>query len=197
MTESSYTIEDGMIKTESGHKFDFVQLAGKDGRTLTAYNNWFGRDALPLWQKEGVFDAVPVVNSYLEIGVNCGVSFNWIIENVLSDHGEAIGIDPFSHKRPRVNAGLKLAYELFGVNLKPHDDKFRLFKEPSQVALSRMALALFEADARGAERYSFDFDLIQSFGKQEACDSTACHNIHALETFHQLGHTTLRHGSAG
>lgn len=113
-----FEIKDGQIITASGNIFDCVQFKTDCGNPVTAYNNWFRRDIVPIWQANGVTSRT--FNSYLEIGVNCGVSMMWVIENLLTHDAFVIGVDPYAAKKGRVHDGLQVARQLCSQNLKPY-----------------------------------------------------------------------------
>lgn len=145
MTDVKYTFTGDKIIAEAGHEFDGKKIT-IGGHTLIGYNDWFSRDILPLWQKYQLVDCLTgKVQRYLEIGVNCGVSFAWVMQHFLASDGFATGIDPYSHFRNRNDTGLKIARDLCQKNLQPWHGKFRIIEEPSQLALSRMQYSLFDA----------------------------------------------------
>jgi len=104
---------------------------------LIAYNNWFTRDIVPIWNEQGVTKRLhKQVKSYLEVGVNCGVSFAFVMQHFLADNGKAIGVDPYSHgSRDRMHVGLRIAEQLCEKNLTPWAGRFQLIKQPSNFAL--------------------------------------------------------------
>jgi len=163
-----YEIKGDKIVAETGDEFDHMQVQ-IGSHTLTAYNDWFGRDVLPLWERHGLVDRLRGnVMRYLEIGVNCGVSFAWVMEHLLRKDGEAIGVDGYTHSRGRVHAGLRVARDLCHKNLAPWTGNFRLIEEPSQLALSRSLNAFFDSVHRGIEPVKYDFDLVYVDGDHYA-----------------------------
>lgn len=159
---------DKIVTIEGGHEFDCQQVQVGD-HMLTAYNNWFSRDVLPIWQANGVIGKLRGnVMRYLEIGVNCGVSFAWVMENLLHKDGEAVGVDGYTHSRGRVHAGLRVARDLCLKNLAPWTGNYRLIEEPSQLALSRSLHAYFDSVHRKVSPVKHDFDLVYVDGDHYA-----------------------------
>jgi len=153
---------DGDKIISDGHEFDCcdVDIGLDDGRKLLGYNNWFMRDILPIWERLGVVERLKGnVHSYLEIGVNAGTSFFWILNHLVKlEGGHATGVDPYApHCRDRVSIGLAIADQLFDSNAQVVGLKnYTMVREPSKDALMKMTLsnqATVKCD--GVEHFDF------------------------------------------
>ena len=103
------------------HEFNYKEFKCK-GETLKSTNLWFENNDVQDWIKAGLLEEFKDgLDGYLEIGVNCGCSFFWVVENLIKhDSAEIYTIDPYKEagrSSSRVEAGLKIASKFFLENI--------------------------------------------------------------------------------